>query len=73
MGEFEVLKHLDVCVPDQEVPVLLSPALLKGPVLTTLDTPALHHPETHRIPLSLLLLGLPLLYTNTLFTSLTHN
>lgn len=49
MGEFEVLKHLDVCVPDQEVSVLLSPALLKRPVLTTLDTPTLDNPETHGI------------------------
>lgn len=44
MGEFEVLKHLDVCVPDQEVSVLLGPALLQRPVLTTLDTATLHHP-----------------------------
>lgn len=51
MGEFEVLKHLDVCVPDQEVSMLLSPALLERPVLTTLDTATFHHPETPRIPL----------------------
>lgn len=44
MGEFEVLKHLDVCVPDQEVSMLLGPALLKRPVLTTLDTATFHHP-----------------------------
>lgn len=49
MGEFKVLKHLDVCVPDQEVSMLLSPALLKRPVLTTLNTPAFYHPETHQI------------------------
>lgn len=46
MGEFEVLKRLDVCVPNQEVSMLLSPALLKRPVLTTLDTPTFHHPNT---------------------------
>lgn len=49
MGKFEVLKHLDVCVPDQEVSVLLSPAPLKRPVLTTLHTPTLHHPASQRI------------------------
>lgn len=47
MGEFEVLEHLDVCVPDQKVSVLLSPALFKRPVLTTLHTATLHHPEAH--------------------------
>lgn len=46
MGEFEVLKDLDVCVPNQEIAVLLSPALLERPVLTTLDTPPFHHPNT---------------------------
>lgn len=44
-GEFEVLEHLDVCVPHQEVTVLLGAALLEGPVLTALDTPAFHHPR----------------------------
>ena len=66
MREFEVLKHLDVCVPDQEVSVLLSPSILQRPVLTTLNTPALHHPETqlhislaHHQPIKdMLLLGL---------------
>lgn len=47
MGEFEVLEHLDVCVPDQKASMLLSSALLKRPVLSALDTPTLHHPETH--------------------------
>lgn len=46
MREFEVLEHLDVCVLDQEIAVLLSLALLKRPVLTTFDTATLHHPET---------------------------
>lgn len=57
MGEFKVLKHLDVSVPDQEVSMLLSPALLKRPVLTTLDTPTFYHPETHRITQSHQLYG----------------
>lgn len=48
MGELEVLERLDVRVPDQEVSVLLGPALLQRPVLTTLDPAALHHAETHR-------------------------
>ena len=48
VGEFEVLESLDVHVPDQEVPVLLRPALLQGPVLSALDPPALHHPGTRR-------------------------
>lgn len=48
-GEFEVLEHLDVRVPHQEVAVLLGPALLEGPVLTALDTPAFHHPEIQYI------------------------
>lgn len=47
MGEFEVLEYLDVRVPDQEVSMLLGPALLQRPVLTTLDTSTLHHSETH--------------------------
>lgn len=44
-GEFEVLEQLNVCVPHQEVAMLLGPALLQGPVLTALDTAAFHHPE----------------------------
>lgn len=32
-----------MCVPHQEVTVLLGAALLEGPVLTALDTPAFHH------------------------------
>ena len=54
-GEFEVLEPLDVCVPDQEVSVLLSPTLLKRPVLTTLDTSTLHYPEKHNTNHSLLI------------------
>lgn len=46
VGEFEVLKDLDVCVPNHEIAVLLSPALFERPVLTTLDTPPFHHPNT---------------------------
>jgi len=46
LGELEVLKQLDVRVPDQEVPMLLGPALLQRPVLATLDPTALHHPAT---------------------------
>lgn len=46
MREFEVLKHLDVRVPNNEIPMLLCPALLKRPVLTTLDTATFYHPKT---------------------------
>lgn len=45
-GEFEVLKDLDVGVPNPEIAMLLSPALLQRPVLATLDTPPFHHPNT---------------------------
>lgn len=46
MREFEIMKHLDMRVLDHEIAIVLSPALLKWPVLTTLDTATLHHPET---------------------------
>lgn len=46
MGEFEVLKDLDVRVPNHEIAVLLGPALFQRPVLTTLDTSPFHHPIT---------------------------
>ena len=55
MREFEVLEHLDVCAPDQEVSMLLSPALLKRPVLATLDTSTLHHPEIYNTKSNLLI------------------
>lgn len=45
MGEFEVLKDLDVRVPNPEIAVLLSPALFQWPVLTALDSTPFHHPN----------------------------
>lgn len=46
MGEFEVLKDLDVCGSNHEIAMLLSLTLFKRPVLTTLDTSAFYHPNT---------------------------
>lgn len=46
MGEFEVLKDLDVRVTNHEIAMLLRPALFEGPVLTTLHTTPFHHPNT---------------------------
>lgn len=45
MGELEILKQLIMCIPDQEVSVLLRLALLQRPVLSTFDTTPLHNPE----------------------------
>ena len=46
MGEYEVLKDLDVCVTNPEIAMLLSPALFHWPILTTLDPSPFHHPNT---------------------------